>query len=189
MHEGDRAVDEGTARALLRAQFPQWADLPLERVMGGGSDNVLLRLGPDMVLRFPRTAWGAGMPGKEDRWLPILAPHLPLPLPVPLALGQAGAGYPFPWSVTLWLPGRDAGAAPPDQPPAAQDLAGFLSALHALPLPPDAPRRAEDAAWPREDAFARQMIAQFRPDEGEPRRLSAMLDAALALPAWDGRAV
>lgn len=183
MHPGDHPVGLATAQALLADQFLYWAGLALDPVAGGGSDNLLFRLGADMVLRFPRTEWGAGMPGKEDLWLPRLAPHLPLPVPVPLALGHPGQSYPFHWSVTRWLPGRDAGAAPPDQAAAAQDLAGFLRALQAVPVPEDAPTRPPE---PEDDPFARQMIAAFRPDEGDPLRLAALLDQALSLPRHSG---
>ncbi len=40
------------------------------------------------------------------RWLPKLAPHLPLPVPEPVATGSPGDGYPFPWAIYTWLDGE-----------------------------------------------------------------------------------
>jgi hypothetical protein len=45
---------------------------------------------------------------KEHRWLPILAPQLPLPIPRPLVRGIPGSAFPRPWSVYGWLAGRHA---------------------------------------------------------------------------------
>lgn len=36
MHQGDRPVDDASARTLLRAQFPDWAGLPLRGGEGAG---------------------------------------------------------------------------------------------------------------------------------------------------------
>jgi hypothetical protein len=66
-------IDVSLVRRLLSAQFPQWADLPLERVPSAGTDNPLYRLGEDMVVRMPRIHWAIGQVEKEHRWLPRLA--------------------------------------------------------------------------------------------------------------------
>lgn len=190
MHADDRPVGIDSARALVAAQFPLWAGLPLRPIAGteagGGTDNVIYRLGRTRALRFPRTESAAALPEKEWRWLPALAPRLPLPLPVPQALGAPGAGHPWAWTVARWLPGRDAQAVPPDQMQAARDLAGFIAALHALPLPAGAPPMSDWGRLPPRDPFIRRMIAAFRPDEGDAARLSALWDACLALPPWTG---
>jgi aminoglycoside phosphotransferase (APT) family kinase protein len=74
-----------------------------------------------------------GQVAREQRWLPLLAPHLPLPVPTPLAQGRPGPGYPFPWSVYAWLDGANASRrALADQDRAARDLAGFLGALWSI---------------------------------------------------------
>ena len=67
---------------------------------------------------------------KEQRWLPVLAPQLPLPIPAPVARGEPDAGYPFPWSVYRWLEGEPAATAEiADLTGFAVALAGFLRAL------------------------------------------------------------
>ena len=63
---------------------------------------------------------------KERRWLPRLAPLLPLAVPVPLAKGTPAAGYPWHWSVYRWLEGETStlevhSTAPAHCPDVAQD--------------------------------------------------------------------
>ena len=76
-----------------------------------GTDNALFRLGADMAVRLPRRPAAGEQARKESRWLPLLAPHLPLDVPVPLALGMPAESYPYPWSVCRWLAGEDAADA------------------------------------------------------------------------------
>jgi aminoglycoside phosphotransferase (APT) family kinase protein len=68
--------------------------------------------------------------GKEQRWLPVLAPQLPLPIPEPVARGEPDAGFPYPWSVCCWLAGEPAATARVDDETAfATALARFLAEL------------------------------------------------------------
>ncbi|WP_432512751.1 aminoglycoside phosphotransferase family protein [Kineococcus sp. SYSU DK001] len=123
-------VTADQVRRLVAGQFPQWAHLPVTRVDRPGWDNQTFRLGPGMLVRLPSAAGYAGAVEKEQRWLPLLAPQLPLPVPVPLGHGRPGAGYPFGWSVYRWLDGRTALAAEPADPVRfAAHVAGFLDAL------------------------------------------------------------
>jgi aminoglycoside phosphotransferase (APT) family kinase protein len=64
-----------------------------------GSDHVIHRLGDTKSVRFPRGNLAAGQAAKEERWLPVLAPRLPLAVPQPLVLGTPAFGYPGNWSV------------------------------------------------------------------------------------------
>jgi len=130
-------ITEALVRALLQEQHRDLAGLPLEFV-GEGWDNVMVRLGGDLALRLPRRAIADDLIRKEQRWLPWLAPHLPLPVPAPVRTGVPGQGYPFAWSVLPWIDGEAADLAPPDTSEAPV-LADFLRTLHRLPLPPDPP--------------------------------------------------
>jgi aminoglycoside phosphotransferase (APT) family kinase protein len=126
-------VDAGQVRRLVAGQFPQWAGLPVRPVAGGGWDNFTFHLGDALVARLPSAAEYALAVGKEHRWLPELAPRLPLPIPAPLAAGRPGAGYPFEWSVSPWLPGEPASAeGVADAIGFALDVAGFLAALQCV---------------------------------------------------------
>jgi aminoglycoside phosphotransferase (APT) family kinase protein len=105
MHEDEVLVDDATVRALLKDQFPHWADKRLLRIADSGTDNAIYRLGDDLGLRLPRIQWAEAQIERECRWLPMLAAELPTAVPVPLAEGRPGHGYPFPWLVHPWLEG------------------------------------------------------------------------------------
>ena len=81
------------ANAPLAAQLPAWADLPVRPVPADGWDNRTYRLGDELLVRLPSAAGYAAAVAKEDRWLPRLAPRLPLAVPEPVATGGPGAGY------------------------------------------------------------------------------------------------
>ena len=126
-------VTEGQVSWLVTAQFPLWADLPVRAVADGGWDNRTFRLGADMVVRLPSAAEYAQAVEKEHRWLPTLAPLLPLPIPTPLAKGEPSADYPHPWSSYAWIHGVTATASGvADQVRLGLDLADFLVALQGV---------------------------------------------------------
>ena len=81
---------------LVALQFPQWADLPVTDVAHSGWDNRTFRLGDDLTIRLPRSRFYAEQVGKEQRWLPLLAPNLPMPIPRPVAQGSPGLATPTP---------------------------------------------------------------------------------------------
>lgn len=88
-------IDTELARSLVANQFPHWAGLPVSAVASGGWDNRSFRLGRHMLVRMPSGADHAGQVAKEHRWLPRLAPLLPLVIPEPLAMGKPGLAYPW----------------------------------------------------------------------------------------------
>lgn len=133
MHDDELAVPDDLVRALLREQFPRWADLPLHRVASTGTDNAVFRLGNDLGLRLPKVEWPVEAIAHEHRWLPVLAPLLPLELPVPVGDGRPSADYPWPWTVYPWLTGANPGigSAPDDL---VDDLIQFRRALAEVPI-------------------------------------------------------
>ncbi|MGW5051978.1 aminoglycoside phosphotransferase family protein [Actinokineospora sp. NPDC004072] len=134
-------MDVDLVRRLVGEQFPQWADLPVRPVDVDGWDNRTFRLGEELAVRLPSREQYALQVAKEQRWLPVLAPQLPLPIPTPVAQGEPAHGYPHPWSINRWLPGRSANTAPiASLTRFATDLAHFLNALRRIdaadgPLP------------------------------------------------------
>jgi aminoglycoside phosphotransferase (APT) family kinase protein len=130
-------IDEGLVRTLLRAQHPDLADRSL-KLVAVGWDNATYRLGADLAVRVPRIAPAVDLIRNEQRWLPKLAPDLPVPVPVPVRVGVPGAAFPWPWSVVPWIPGVSAEheSLSPDE---AGAFGRFLAAVHR-PAPPDAPR-------------------------------------------------
>ncbi|HEY6922682.1 MAG TPA: aminoglycoside phosphotransferase family protein [Steroidobacteraceae bacterium] len=129
-------IDEPLILALLREQHPDLAHLPRVPV-DAGWDNVMLRLGDSLCLRFPRRATAAALIEHEQTWLPGLSKSLPLATPVPLRVGLPGCGYPWRWSIVPWLAGEAADQSPPAASEATR-LGEFLRALHT-PAPAGAP--------------------------------------------------
>ncbi len=139
MHADEVDIDAALARRLLVEQFPQWADLPIKRVELDGWDNRTFRLGSDMAVRLPSAEAYAAQVEKEHRWLPRLAPLLPLPIPVPLAMGMPAESFPWHWSVYRWLDGEVATIGGIDDLPLfATTLGRFLDVLQHID-PADGP--------------------------------------------------
>ena len=138
MPAADVEVSADLVRRLLADQHPDLARLPVE-FLANGWDNELYRVGDGLVARLPRRALGAQIITNEQRWLPGLAPRLPLPIPCPERTGVPACGYPYSWSVVPYLPGVPAAQASSlDPAAAAAAVGGFLGALH-VPAPADAP--------------------------------------------------
>lgn len=183
MHEGERVVTPDLAGRLVAEQFPDWAGLAVRPLAVAGSDNVMMRLGEGLVLRFPRIADAVGALEVEARWLGWVAGVSPLAVPEVVALGKPGAGYPWPWAVLRWIAGRDALVAPVEDLAAAEALARFVQALRGAPVPQGLPFR-RDGLQSR-DGFLRQMILRIT-DEADAGDITRAWEAALALPAWEG---
>ena len=143
MYAGEVDIDVALVQRLLAAQFPYWADLPVTPAVPQGWDNRTFRLGERMTVRLPSAERYVAQVEKEHRWLPRLAPQLPLPIPVPLGRGVPADGYPWPWSVYRWIEGETVTIGRiADQSQFATDLARFLVALqriHTTNGPPPGP--------------------------------------------------
>ena len=184
MHADEVDTDASLVRRLLKGQFPQWADLPIKRVESAGTDNAIYRLGDDMAVRLPRIHWAIEQVDKEHRWLPRLAPLLPLAIPAPLAKGVPGEGYPWAWSVQRWLEGENATVeAAADLRQAATDVAQFIIALQRID-PTDGPPAGRGVPLMLRDAAMRAAIAEVR-GLLDTDAVTAAWEAALEAPEWD----
>jgi aminoglycoside phosphotransferase (APT) family kinase protein len=186
-------VTASLARALLTEQHPSLADRAL-RPLAEGWDNVLYRLGDDLVVRLPRRAVGAALVAHELRWLPVLAPRLPLPVPEPVAVGgpSEALAYPWSWLVVPWFPGASAVTAPiADGHRSAERLGRFVAALRR-PAPEDAPTNPyRSIPLAGREALTRDAIAALdRQALGgiDPAELARAWEALAAVPGWSGPA-
>lgn len=193
MHADEVETDVALVRRLLADQFPQWAGLPIEPVAERGTDNILYRLGDDLVARLPgRERSELGLK-KECAWLPKLAPLLPLAIPLPLAVGTPGDGFPYRWAVFRWLHGDP--ATPErlvDLRRGAADLAGFVAALQAIDAS-GAPGPGEHNVYrgcplAMREETTRSSLAKLR-GELDTAAVAEVWAEALAAPAWDRPAV
>jgi len=143
MHTDEADIDEALVHRLINTQYPQWSHLSIKAVHSAGTDNALYRLGNEMVVRLPRIYSASQQIDKEQKWLPKLAPLLPLAIPQPLAVGVPAEGFPWHWSIYQWLAGKDATVTSVvDEHQTAVTLAEFLLALHQID-PTDGPLAGE----------------------------------------------
>ena len=191
VNRGEITAD--VAARLVAGQFPQWAGLPVVPVRLNGWDNTTFRLGDELAIRLPSADMYVTQVGKEHRWLPVLARHLPLPIPQPVAMGRPGDGFPRPWSVYRWIAGEPASTGNvADQAGFASDLAGFLAALYAIDASDGPPAGAHSlsrggplATW---DEQTRQLI-RLTADDIDAKAATSVWDTALAstweqAPVW-----
>lgn len=133
MHANEVDINQEIVESLISIQFPEYVDLSLEAVQSSGTDNALYKLGDELVVRLPRTAAKEPPIEKEYKWLPLLAPRLPLAVPTPVAVGKPNESYPFKWAIYHWLEGKPAADSPPtDLNQAAKVLADFICALQDI---------------------------------------------------------
>ena len=187
MHDGEVDIDAGLVRRLVAAQFPDLAGLPVSAFRSTGTVNAIYRLGDHLCVRLPRVQRYADDLENECRWLPWLAPRLPLRVPEPVAAGQPASGYPFPWAVYRWIDGQPyADELVGDERQAARDLARFVTELRTAD-PAGAPRAGRRPL--RElDAATRTAIASSR-EVIDADAATAAWERALQAPAWEGTPV
>ncbi|WP_344478416.1 phosphotransferase [Kineococcus aurantiacus] len=189
--EDEAGVSVDLIHDLLREQHPDLAELPLREVQGGWG-NQMWRLGDALAVRVQRMGTDPAPQLKERRWLPLLAPRLPLPIPVPVRSGVPSQRFPKMWTVMTWVPGL-----PLDQAAitrgeyAADTLAAFLRALHVT-APADAPADTGRGAHPKDctDGFD-FFLGSLEPAAIGSRTadVRAVWDDAVAAPAWEGSPV
>ena len=190
MHDDEIDIDAALVARLIEEQFPEWAGLTIEPLLPWGTDNALFRLGPDRIVRLPRIDWAVGQVEKDLRWLPVLAPQLPLAIPEPIAAGGPTDAYPWAWGVYRWLEGE---TLPADRlgeaRGAASDLARFLSALRQIDTaggpaagPPNSSRGVPLAT---RDEAVRAAVAELG-DTVDTEAVTAIWEEALQAPEWHG---
>lgn len=180
MHADELPVDDALARRLVDGQFPDWAGLPLTRVLPAGTDNAIFRLGDDLAVRVPRINGRTQSGAKEHEWLPRIAPLLPLDAHLPVAEGRPTAEFPWYWDVYTWVDGETLSVVDIDPVQAARDLAAFVRALRAVD-PKGAPK-GRGVPLAERDASVRKWLRNL----GDDSRLVAEWERALAVPPWDG---
>jgi aminoglycoside phosphotransferase (APT) family kinase protein len=123
---------------------------------------------------------------KERRWLPVLAPRLPLPVPLPVRFGEPSERFPKHWTVMTWVPGEPLDHASISRGAHAADtLAVFLQALHVR-APAEAPIATDRGAHPRDCTAGFENFVQAVAPAGIVAEIRAVWDDAVAAPAWPG---
>jgi aminoglycoside phosphotransferase (APT) family kinase protein len=187
MHVDEVHIDASVVERLLAEQFPALSGLPIARLQSTGTVNAIYRIGHELCARLPLVATYAASLEREARWLPWLAPQLPLAIPEPVGQGRPNDIYPLSWAVYRWLDGAvysDGVVA--DEARAARDVARFIAALRRLD--PSAAPAAGRKPLRELDARTRAALRAT----GDIIDLDAALaawDDALETPAWRGQGV
>ena len=188
LHDGEVDIDAGLVGRLVADQFPDLAGLPVTAVSSTGTVNAIYRLGDDLYARLPRVGrWAEGL-DRERRWLPWLAPRLPLRVPEPVAAGRPGRSYPFPWALYRWIDGQPyADALVGDEGQAARDLARFVGELRGIEAVAGAPRGGRDPLRQLDTDTRAAISSAGAVIDGDAA--TAAWERALQAPAWDGTPV
>ncbi len=185
MHVDEIDTDVSLVRRLIAGQFPPWADLPIEPVPSSGTDNALYRLGADMVVRLPRTPGVVGDVDKDLRWMPKLAPLLPVAIPIPLAKGKPADTYPWEWGIYPWLEGENPDVVDVvDVDALTRDLVRFVDALQRIDLP-DGPPSPRGGPLAERDEAARFSVAKLE-NMIDTDAATVAWEEALGVPGWSG---
>ena len=172
-------IDVALVHHLVASQFPRWADLYVRPVARCGWDNRTFHLGEQMVVRLPSGQAYASQVEREQRWLPVLAPKLPLSIPEPVAMGEPDKVFPWKWSIYRWIAGEPADPANIVSLPAfAMNLAQFLLALQRID--------STGGPQPGSDNFYRggSLLAYDRETREAIHALGEQIDGETATQVW-----
>ncbi len=173
-------------RSLLESQHPDLADLPLV-LIANGWDNVLYRLGDELMVRLPRREMAAVLVAHECRWLPEIAPHLPLPVPTPVRIGEPSDDYPWSWTIVPWFEGTAIGTEPLDHPDAvARSLGEFVAALHQPATGDYPPNPYRGGPLAERDDTTTERLGCLDDEPDFRSAVEAAWRSALEAPPWDG---
>ncbi|MFJ4687218.1 aminoglycoside phosphotransferase family protein [Streptomyces sp. NPDC088789] len=172
-------------RDLLKEQHPDLAGLDIREVSGGWG-NQMWRLGDGLAVRMQRMDPTPELQLKERRWLPSLAPRLPLPVPTPVRFGEPSGRFPKHWTVMTWVPGEplDQGSISRGDH-AADTLAGFLRALH-VEAPAEAPAATDRGAHPRNCTGGFEDFLRAVAPDDIAADVRAVWDDAVDAGEWEG---
>ena len=191
MHDDEVRATPELVRRLVDDQCPQWAALPVTALPDDveGTDNVLFRLGEDLVVRMPKIGWAAGQAESDARWLPRIAPYVPAAVPVPAHVGEPSEAYPWRWSVVPWVEGTTPPRLGSDDVALARDLAAFTLSLQSVD-PVDGPTKppgSRGTPLHHVDRHVRAALENLRGhDDGvDLGAAERAWEICLAAPEWD----
>lgn len=188
MHKDEIEINTTLVRQLLSSQFPEWADLPIHVIKPEGTDNSMYKLGLDKVVRLPRIERAVPSLETEFKWLPKLAPHLPISIPVILGKGNPEAFYPFPWMVCRYLEGKSPVIGKMlNHHQTAIDLGNFVVEMQKITLPGGA-KSNRGKPLSEKDQEVREAISLSQ-DTYDPALLTKIWDACLEIGKWTGKPV
>ncbi|MGB0934552.1 MAG: aminoglycoside phosphotransferase family protein [Alphaproteobacteria bacterium] len=188
LHKNETKLSIEIIRELLNDQFPDWADLSIKPLSHQGTDNVMLKLGNDKIIRLPRTQRSEASLIKECLWLPIIGDRLSIQIPHIIGNGQPSKEYPYQWAIVNFLQG----SSPSDNNPldlaqAAIDLSRVRKELQSVDTT-DAPLCSRKYPSIIHDAETSPLIPALS-DTFDSAQITKLWEAALDLAPWQGNPV
>ncbi|MGH9104633.1 MAG: phosphotransferase [Acidimicrobiales bacterium] len=138
MHSGQIMLSVQQVERIVAEQFPQWSDLSITAVHGGGTVNHIFRLGNDLSARFPLVVDDPARTlerlEKEADAIIEFADAISVLAPSPVAIGRQSPDYPGPWAAQTWISGRPAVDADVlNSDVLARDIVQLIKELRAVP--------------------------------------------------------
>lgn len=136
MHSDQFEIDERTVRALVDAQFPDFAGETIRKVPSSGTVNAIFRIGDNLAARLPLQPQdpetSAALLASEAEAAKKIAKQIPVPVPQPVAIGAPSEAYPSAWSIQTWIEGSVATSTTPGSSPKfVADLIDLILELRA----------------------------------------------------------
>lgn len=183
MHDGEFEIDESLVRVLLKQQCPQWASLPLQRLITSGTDHALFRLGNEYVVRLPRLEGANEKLNKEWEWIPRLSEFLKIPISKPVFKGTPAHSYPSLWYIARWNEGHVPQFEQENEYEfLAKDLALFINELHEVKLT-NGPLSRRGVPLKKLDDETRNAILQLK-DDIDTLSVATLWNQLSIIPYW-----
>ncbi len=188
LHNDEIDITIPLVKTLLKSQFPHWAHFDLQLILPEGTDNVMYKLGNDLVVRIPRTESSSQNIAKECEWLPKLAPQLSLPIPSPTGIGKASAHFPYPWLICDYLEGINLNTESSENflndELAARDLGHFVLSMQNIDAS-NVPIWNRGMPLKMRDEVTKKCIPQMS-EWYDVNLLAQLWEKSLEAPAWNG---
>lgn len=176
-------------QGLVAEQFPQWAQLPVQKLDDLGTDNWLFRLGETYIVRYPKNENASKQLLKEFSILKKLCPRLPIETPAPIALKEAGSQHSFPLGVYHWIEGVPYKlSALQHDFSAVETMVHFIASLQRINpeggSPPSRSNNFRGVPLAQREEETRQYLRQF-PGHHDSHVLSKIWEFLKNAPVWD----
>ena len=184
LHKKEAKLSLELVKQLLKDQFSHYSHLAIQPLNHQGTDNVMLKLGDDKIIRLPRTQRSEESLKKECLWLPKIERGLSIEIPHIIEVGQPSEQYSFQWAIVNYLDGSSpSDNSPLDLAQAARDLGHFIKELQRVDTT-DAPLCSRKSPSMRSDKETRQLIPALS-DVFDVKEITQLWEVALKVPTWE----
>lgn len=184
MHEDEIVIDDKLAKELIMQSFPSWSSLPLVELRHSGTDNVLFRLGEDMLVRLSKRRESAKFVERENSILSFFRDK-PLKIEIPriLGIGKPSQNYPQEWTVQSWIDNDPFGYDPLSLAKTAKDLGIFVKEIRKIPVNGFSGTYRGQSLHLRKKSFSKS-LSQFNQDY-DVKQIQSIWEYCLSAKEWN----